>query len=131
MSTRKIGKRHGHRTEPTRTYISWKKMKTRCLNPKSEKYRLYGKAGVVVCDRWQYFDKFLADMGERPPGTTLGRILDRGNYEPGNCFWMTPSEQGLARQNNNALLRWELSRATVRKLPLTVRLDTDNVRVAG
>ncbi len=127
MSIRKIEKRHGHRIKPTPTYVSWKKMKTRCLNPKSEKYRIYGEAGVVVCDRWQYFDKFLADMGERLLGTTLGRILDRGNYEPGNCFWMTPAEQGLARQNNNALLRWELSRATLRKPPTSVGLDQEAI----
>ena len=33
-------------------------------------------------------------MGERPGGTTLGRIGDKGNYEPGNCQWQTNEEQG-------------------------------------
>jgi hypothetical protein len=32
-------------------------------------------------------------MGERPKDTTLGRIGDVGNYEPGNCEWQTDDEQ--------------------------------------
>ena len=43
-------------------------------------------------------------MGERPEGTSLGRILDMGNYEQGNCFWMTPAEQNLAKRNRFHLL---------------------------
>lgn len=48
----------------------------------------------MVCDRWQVFANFLADMGERPDGTTLDRYPDpAGNYEPGNCRWATPYAQ--------------------------------------
>jgi hypothetical protein len=32
-------------------------------------------------------------MGERPPGTTLGRFGDMGPYEKSNCAWQTPAEQ--------------------------------------
>lgn len=129
---RRVGKRsrHGHAGHGNRrssTYRSWRKMKDRCHYPKDVKYKSYGAKGVSVCDRWRDFRNFLSDMGERLPGTTLGRILDRGNYEPGNCFWMTPAEQGLARQNNNALLRWELSRATIRKPSTGVGLDQEAI----
>jgi hypothetical protein len=76
----------------------------RCINPKRSSYPRYGAKGVTVCDRWRDFVNFLADMGERPIGTTLGRVLDMGNYEPGNCFWMTPEEQSLARRNRKAFV---------------------------
>lgn len=62
---------------------------------------------VLVSDMWLTFEGFLKSMGERPKGTSLGRVLDRGNYELGNTFWMTQDEQNLSRMNNNALTRWE------------------------
>lgn len=89
--------KHGHSGgNETPEYRSWRAMKGRCLNPNTEKYAKYGALGVTVCDRWlgkDGFSNFLADMGERPPGTTLGRFGDVGNYEPGNVKWMTSAEQ--------------------------------------
>jgi hypothetical protein len=85
--------RHGMIDTPT--YCSWEAMNKRCRDPKS---RWYGGKGIKVCERWRSdnpegFVNFLADMGERPQRTTLGRFGDEGNYEPGNCKWMTPEEQ--------------------------------------
>ena len=76
----------------------------RCLNSGTDGYDRYGGAGVTVCKRWLKFSNFLEDMNERPGGTSLGRLLDMGNYESGNAFWQTPKEQGLARRNKKALL---------------------------
>jgi hypothetical protein len=75
-------------------------MKARCLNPSSKRWLHYGGAGVKVCERWMLFSHFLADMGDRPAGTTLGRLGDQGNYEPGNCQWQTTKEQAKTGSSN-------------------------------
>jgi hypothetical protein len=69
-------------------------MRDRCLNPGAYSYKRYGGRGIGICERWNTFLTFLADMGERPAGKTLDRWPDPdGNYEPGNCRWATPKEQ--------------------------------------
>jgi hypothetical protein len=94
--TRKANSTHGHRSggKTSPTYISYRKMIERCTNPGNPNHRYYGAIGVKVCDRWlQSFEVFLIDMNIRPAGTTLGRYADQGNYEPGNCAWMTAKQQ--------------------------------------
>ncbi len=79
-------------------------MKKRCNSPGAHAYDLYGGAGVTVCERWMSFVNFLTDMGPRPANTELGRLGDIGNYEPGNCKWMTRKEQYVNRRHK--LVRW-------------------------
>lgn len=83
--------RHG--MEGTPTYRTWESMIQRTTNPNRNRFRYYGGRGITVCEQWRDFANFFADMGERPPGTSIDRINNDGNYEPGNCRWATPKEQ--------------------------------------
>lgn len=47
-------------------YGVWKDMMARCYNPNVEKYKDYGGRGIVVCERWQSVENFIADIGARP-----------------------------------------------------------------
>lgn len=93
-----------HRMSKTRTYRSWRKMRERCLNPKTWQYKYYGGLGVTICKRWEKFENFLADMGERPEGMSLDRINTYGNYTPKNCRWASATQQARG-QKKTILIR--------------------------
>jgi hypothetical protein len=92
---------HGKADSPT--YHSWEAMKQRCMNENDKQYPEYGGRGIVVCDEWQNFEQFLADMGERPDGYSIDRIDNDAGYNPENCRWTDHQTQCRNRRSSK---RW-------------------------
>lgn len=98
-------KTHGFapRTRERRSeYRIWSLMRDRCRNPNNKRWDDYGGRGIRVCERWNDFTAFLADVGPRP---SLAYSLDRypdndGNYEPGNVRWATAVQQANNKRNS-------------------------------
>lgn len=93
-SDRIAEKNHRHGQARTYLYWAWQGMFQRCYNPKATWYPDYGGRGITVCDEWRDFERFAADMGERPtPMHSLDRRDNDAGYSPGNCRWATRRQQ--------------------------------------
>ncbi len=98
--TRKAHCSHGDTIGKTQTpeYRAFANAKTRCQNPKTERYHLYGGRGIEF--RFESFDAFLAELGRRPAaGYSVNRIDNDGHYEPGNVEWATATAQANNRRD--------------------------------
>lgn len=89
-----------HGQSYTATYRIWCSMRSRCSDKNSPKYKDYGGRGITVCERWNSYENFLEDMGEKPQGMSIDRINNAGSYDPTNCRWATSKEQGSNKRNN-------------------------------
>lgn len=99
----KLNRTHGHSVnyKTSKIYKSWYNMKTRCTNSNVPRYKDYGGRGITICSEWfNSFENFLNAMGEQPPGTSLDRINNNGNYTPENCKWSTKKEQANNKRNS-------------------------------
>ena len=55
--------------------------------------RLHLNGNVEVCERWDQFESFYADMGKRPQGMRLVRFDKGSAYGPSNCQWRSNKRQ--------------------------------------
>ena len=92
-------KTHGHSVIKSGAYMSWKSLTSRCY----QKRKPYGLGRIVVCARWRKFENFLKDMGERPPGHTIGRINHSLGYSKKNCRWETMAQQSLNKTTSRMI----------------------------
>lgn len=93
----KIRKVHG--MHDSNEYKIWRGIRNRCFNKNEPAYKNYGGRGITVCERWNSFENFLIDMGRRPNGLSIERVNVNGNYEPGNCCWVTMKAQQANRRD--------------------------------
>ena len=82
-----------HGMTKSRTYKSRRSMKSRCTFPCMPNYKYYGGKGIKFDTKWNNFDNFLSDMGERPEGTSLDRIDNNKDYSKENCRWSDAKTQ--------------------------------------
>lgn len=92
---------HGMTNTPE--FTVWEMMIQRCTNKNHTSYPDYGGRGIAICQRWlSSFQNFFDDMGQRPtPVHTLERTDNSRGYNPNNCRWATPLEQGANKRNNH------------------------------
>lgn len=89
-----------------RAHESWRGMKQRTQNPAHKNWADYGGRGITVCPEWlESFERFYADLGPRPKGTTLERQDNDGPYAPWNCHWEAKSVQS---RNKRSTVRVEV-----------------------
>jgi hypothetical protein len=91
-----------HHMSNTRLYNIWQHMNSRCYKATNKAYSNYGGRGIKVCEEWKDSANFMewALNNGYQNNLTIERIDVNGNYEPGNCKWITKKEQGYNKRTS-------------------------------
>jgi hypothetical protein len=80
--------RKKHPMSDSRIYQIWRRLVSEQANPKARGY-----LGIKVCDHWQDFDNFYADMSLGYVDSLCLAAVDPDlPYAPNNCEWVTKNE---------------------------------------
>ena len=103
--SKRICKPRKHGMTNTKLYGVWSTMISRCENYNRTKYNSYGGRGITVCDEWHDSCVFLewALLNGYQPGLQIDRIDNNKGYCPGNCRFVTPTENSRNRRNTKLL----------------------------
>lgn len=83
-----------HNMTNSRIWRIWKGMVSRCMKKYEPSYKHYGGRGIRVSSKWADFKEFYKDMGPSyRDDLQIDRIDVNGDYEKGNCRWVTPMVQ--------------------------------------
>jgi len=96
-------RRHGFASNgrPHPAYRAYVGVKSKCNNPNNPSY---GAKGIKVCQRWQTFEAFWADMGsDWMPGSKLKRMDTDRDFTPENTFWFPKKEKKQRRRRHAAV----------------------------
>ncbi len=115
-----------HGLEGTPLYIMWRNMKRRCSCETDNSYADYGGRGIRVCDDWKDFwpFKIWALSAGYITGLQIDRRQNEGNYEPGNCRFVTAKVN--SRNKRNTIFVTAFSETK----PLAEWADDNRCRVA-
>ena len=91
-----LHKPHGEsKPGKSRLYKIWSCIQQRCEYPGHKAFPRYGGRGITICAEWRRdfpaFRFWALSHGYRDD-LTIDRIDNDGNYEPGNCQWLTRAE---------------------------------------
>lgn len=102
-SKRSCPRSSSKRVADSPVYNTWCSMKERCNYTKHHQYNRYGGRNIKVCQEWlESFRDFetWALANEYAVGLQLDRINNDGNYEPGNCRFVTSKVNNSNKSNN-------------------------------
>lgn len=93
-----------HGLADTRLSNIYFKMKSRCTNSHSKRYKDYGGRGITICDEWmkesKNFFEWAINNGYKKD-LTLERINNEKGYSPDNCKWATYQDQANNTRRNH------------------------------
>lgn len=95
LAVRNVVPKTVHGLSRTPEYRALTSAKNRCTNLNDAAYNNYGARGIeyLLPPPGEGAPLLIAAIGPRPPGTSIDRRDNDGNYELGNIRWATRSEQ--------------------------------------